>query len=169
MPRPSRCTPRCAPPPSRTRRYYSLASLGASAPRQIASITKCLTAAVVLGIVDAAVAAGGEVAAHFPAGLHTEVQVSSRAASHVPGGTTAGLLAGERVTLWALLHGMMLPSGNDAAVALAEAVGPLCAPLPEAGWVPWAAAPHYAATDLVALTAHKLGTVVERGYMNCSV
>lgn len=30
-------------------------------------------------------------------------------------GTTANLLAGEQLTIWELLHAMMLPSGNDAA------------------------------------------------------
>lgn len=39
------------------------------------------------------------------------------------GGSTAGLVAGERMTVWNLLHGMLMPSGNDAAVALADAVG----------------------------------------------
>jgi serine-type D-Ala-D-Ala carboxypeptidase (penicillin-binding protein 5/6) len=37
-------------------------------------------------------------------------------------GSTAGLFAGERISVWNLLHGMLLPSGNDAAVALAEGV-----------------------------------------------
>jgi D-alanyl-D-alanine carboxypeptidase (penicillin-binding protein 5/6) len=38
-------------------------------------------------------------------------------------GTSACLEAGERYRLWDLLHGMMLPSGNDAAMAIAIAVG----------------------------------------------
>lgn len=38
------------------------------------------------------------------------------------GGSTAGLILGERITVRNLLHGMLMPSGNDAAVALAEAV-----------------------------------------------
>jgi serine-type D-Ala-D-Ala carboxypeptidase (penicillin-binding protein 5/6) len=37
-------------------------------------------------------------------------------------GSTAGLVAGERITVWNLLHGLLMPSGNDAAVALAEGV-----------------------------------------------
>jgi D-alanyl-D-alanine carboxypeptidase (penicillin-binding protein 5/6) len=36
------------------------------------------------------------------------------------GGSTAGLYAGERMTVWNLLYGMLLPSGNDAAIALAQ-------------------------------------------------
>jgi D-alanyl-D-alanine carboxypeptidase (penicillin-binding protein 5/6) len=39
------------------------------------------------------------------------------------GGSTAGLVAGERVTVGDLLKGLMVPSGNDAAVTLAEHVG----------------------------------------------
>lgn len=38
------------------------------------------------------------------------------------GGTTAGLAVGERMTVHNLLFGMLLPSGNDAAVTLADAV-----------------------------------------------
>lgn len=39
------------------------------------------------------------------------------------GGSTAGLVVGERMTVWNLLHGMLMPSGNDAAIALADAIG----------------------------------------------
>lgn len=53
-------------------------------------------------------------------GLNTVVTVGSDAVAY--GGSTAGLYAGERLTVWNLLHGMLLPSGNDAAVALADAV-----------------------------------------------
>jgi D-alanyl-D-alanine carboxypeptidase len=35
-------------------------------------------------------------------------------------GTTAGLIECQRVTIFDLLHGLMLPSGNDAAMTLAE-------------------------------------------------
>jgi D-alanyl-D-alanine carboxypeptidase (penicillin-binding protein 5/6) len=38
------------------------------------------------------------------------------------GGSTAGLWPGEQISVWNLLHGMLMPSGNDAAFALAEAV-----------------------------------------------
>lgn len=48
------------------------------------------------------------------------VTVSAYAAGF--GGSTAGLWPGERMTIWNLLHGMMMPSGNDAAIALSEAV-----------------------------------------------
>jgi D-alanyl-D-alanine carboxypeptidase (penicillin-binding protein 5/6) len=53
--------------------------------------------------------------------LKRVVTVSALAAGY--GGSTAGLYAGERMTLWDLLHGMLLPSGNDAAIAVSQAVG----------------------------------------------
>ena len=46
----------------------------------------------------------------------------SRKASRVPG-TTAHLREGDILTIDQLLYGMMLPSGNDAAYALAEFFG----------------------------------------------
>jgi hypothetical protein len=50
--------------------------------------------------------------------LSRTVTVSARAAN-TPG-TTAYLRAGERLSMQELLYGVMLPSGNDAAVAVAE-------------------------------------------------
>ena len=47
-----------------------------------------------------------------------EVKVSRKAAS-IPG-TTAELILGDVLTLEDFLYGMMLPSGNDAAYAIAE-------------------------------------------------
>jgi hypothetical protein len=47
-------------------------------------------------------------------------------------------------SVWDMLHGMMLPSGNDAATALAEHYGPYCAPEAEAAWEPFGRAAHYA-------------------------
>jgi D-alanyl-D-alanine carboxypeptidase (penicillin-binding protein 5/6) len=38
------------------------------------------------------------------------------------GGTSANLTVGERMTVYNLLHGLLVPSGNDAAVTLADAV-----------------------------------------------
>lgn len=40
-------------------------------------------------------------------------------------GTSAYLREGDQLTVWDLLHAMMLPSGNDAAWALAEGIGKL--------------------------------------------
>ncbi len=53
--------------------------------------------------------------------LEDVVQVSRRAASL--SGSTMGLRAGQRYTLRELLAGLLLRSGNDAAVAIAERVG----------------------------------------------
>lgn len=39
------------------------------------------------------------------------------------GGTSAGLEIGEIYTIQQLLYALMLPSGNDAAVAISEVIG----------------------------------------------
>jgi serine-type D-Ala-D-Ala carboxypeptidase (penicillin-binding protein 5/6) len=54
------------------------------------------------------------------ANLDDVVQVSTRAAE--TGGSRMGLVAGEKLTVRDLLYGLLLPSGNDAAVVLAEHV-----------------------------------------------
>jgi D-alanyl-D-alanine carboxypeptidase (penicillin-binding protein 5/6) len=51
----------------------------------------------------------------------TEVEISRYASSI--GGTSAHLREGDLLSVKDLMHGMMLPSGNDAALALAELVG----------------------------------------------
>jgi D-alanyl-D-alanine carboxypeptidase (penicillin-binding protein 5/6) len=80
------------------------------APRSPASIVKVMTALVVLE--DAAGRAGG---------LDERVEVSDRAGTET--GSSAGLRPGDSAAVGELLYGLMLPSGNDAAVALAEHVG----------------------------------------------
>jgi len=50
--------------------------------------------------------------------LNQVTQVSSAAASQ--GGSTSELRAGQKVSILDLLYGLLLPSGNDAAYALAE-------------------------------------------------
>lgn len=55
------------------------------------------------------------------ANLNDEVTVSSKAAG--TGGSRLGLKKGDKITVNDLLYGLMLRSGNDAAVALAEHVG----------------------------------------------
>lgn len=52
--------------------------------------------------------------------LTDEFEVSKKAAE--VGEDSMGLTAGEKLTLDELLHGLLLPSGNDAAVAIAEGV-----------------------------------------------
>ena len=78
--------------------------------RQQASVAKIMTA--LLTIEREAAAAGA---------LDEVVVVSTRAGTET--GSTAQLRPGDRVTVRDLLHGLLLPSGNDAAVALAEHVG----------------------------------------------
>lgn len=80
-------------------------------PRLIASITKVMTAWLIYLL-----------ALENPAILDEEVQISEKAAT--TSGSTAGLKQGEKYLVRDLLHGLMLPSGNDAAVALAEHFGP---------------------------------------------
>jgi serine-type D-Ala-D-Ala carboxypeptidase (penicillin-binding protein 5/6) len=46
-------------------------------------------------------------------------------------GTSAELIAGDVISVEQLLYGLMLPSGNDAAVALAKWAGALITPNPE--------------------------------------
>ncbi len=72
-----------------------------------ASITKILTAIVVMENVDDP--------------DNTTVKVSRNAAN--TNGSKMGLRPNDELTITALLYGLMLPSGNDAAKALAEHVG----------------------------------------------
>lgn len=76
--------------------------------RAMASCTKIMTALVAVrhGTLDAVVGAGQDAAALVN-----------------PDNSYMGLSAGERLTLRDLLYGLLLPSGNDAAVAIADAVG----------------------------------------------
>ena len=73
--------------------------------RKMASTTKIMTATIVIE----------------NATLTDTVTVSKKAAG--TGGSRLGLKTGDKVTVYDLLYGLMLCSGNDAAVALAEHVG----------------------------------------------
>ena len=73
--------------------------------RAMASTTKIMTAIIVLE----------------NANLTDTVEVSRKAAA--TGGSRLGLKAGDKITVNNLLYGLMLKSGNDAAVTLAEHVG----------------------------------------------
>jgi D-alanyl-D-alanine carboxypeptidase (penicillin-binding protein 5/6) len=79
--------------------------------RPMASTTKIMTAWIVL-----------QLAAGDAKVLDEVVVYSERAAKTT--GSSARLNAGEKVPVRELLYGLMLPSGNDAAVALAEHFGP---------------------------------------------
>jgi D-alanyl-D-alanine carboxypeptidase (penicillin-binding protein 5/6) len=73
--------------------------------RAMASTTKIMTAIIALENGD----------------LRSKVKVSSRAASI--GGSSFYLNSGEVLSLENMLYGLLLPSGNDAAVAIAEHIG----------------------------------------------
>lgn len=81
----------------------------AQSPTQIASITKIMTGIVALD----AVASGA-------ASLDTTVTVS--AAALAPAESSAGLQEGDTMTLEAALKALLVPSGNDASVAIAETI-----------------------------------------------
>lgn len=55
--------------------------------------------------------------------LKTELEVCEEAATTE--GTSADLIAGDILTIKDLLYGLMLPSGNDAAIALSKHFGKL--------------------------------------------
>lgn len=108
-------------PPKVTAKSWALLSSGAgflrgkkeSKPREIASLTKIMTCYICLKFSES-----------IGLSLSDEkIKVSKYAASM--SGTSANLKAGDILSLIDLLHGLMLPSGNDAAVALAEHFGRL--------------------------------------------
>ncbi len=51
----------------------------------------------------------------------TYIKISANASTVT--GTSADLVQDDVLSIWQLLHGLMLPSGNDAAIALAEYFG----------------------------------------------
>ena len=71
---------------------------------KMASTTKIMTAIVVIENAD----------------INKTVEISKKSAS--TGGSRLGLKTGDKITINHLLYGLMLCSGNDAAVALAESV-----------------------------------------------
>ena len=46
-------------------------------------------------------------------------------------GTSADLIKNDMLTVWDLLHGLLLPSGNDAAISLAYFFGKKLATIPK--------------------------------------
>ncbi|HIT44586.1 MAG TPA: D-alanyl-D-alanine carboxypeptidase [Candidatus Aphodovivens excrementavium] len=77
---------------------------------QIASITKVMTALVALDAVDEGIVS-----------LDDTLTVSAAAAE--VGESSAGLQEGDKLDLNTALYALMVPSGNDAAIAIAEYVG----------------------------------------------
>lgn len=71
----------------------------------MASTTKILTGIIIIENCD----------------LKEEVEISKKAAN--TGGSTLGIKDGQKITVEGLLYGLLLRSGNDTAVALAEYVG----------------------------------------------
>lgn len=84
----------------------------ADSPTKIASITKIMTALVALE------AAGDDAG---------QIQVTVSEAAATVGESSAGLAAGDVITFESAIKALMVPSGNDAAVALAENLGDRCA------------------------------------------
>ena len=82
----------------------------ADTARSPASITKVMTALVVL-----------RMAATDPGLLDEVITVSTRAGQET--GSSATLRPGDRLSVREMLYGLMLPSGNDASVALGEHCG----------------------------------------------
>lgn len=82
----------------------------AQSSAQIASLTKIMTAITALDTVEDGIVT-----------LDTEVKISAKAASI--GESSAGLKKGDVLTLRTALTALLVPSGNDAAVAIAETVG----------------------------------------------
>lgn len=79
-------------------------------PREMASLTKMMTCVVVCHMIECG------------KGCYKDTVVVTAMASSMRG-TTASLRARDHLTVLDLLYGMMLPSGNDAAWALAEHFG----------------------------------------------
>jgi D-alanyl-D-alanine carboxypeptidase (penicillin-binding protein 5/6) len=85
-----------------------LYSRNATVPRPPASLVKMMTAAVALD--------------HFRPNTVITVPRGALSVGAVVGGSAMGLLPGERLSLRDLLYGLLLPSGNDAAYTVAQAV-----------------------------------------------
>lgn len=86
-----------------------LADLNGEKPMPMASTTKIMTALIAIQAAD----------------LNQEVTIGQDAYNevHLHNGSSAQLVVGDRLTLKDLLYGLMLPSGDDAAIAIADAVG----------------------------------------------
>jgi serine-type D-Ala-D-Ala carboxypeptidase (penicillin-binding protein 5/6) len=96
----------------------TLGGSNAAEARPMASTSKIMTAWIVFRL------------AAENAKVLDEVVTFSERAAKTPG-SSARLNAGEKVTVGELLYGLLLPSGNDAAVALAEHFGPRCGKVTE--------------------------------------
>ena len=86
-------------------------SKGGDDLREVASLTKLMTALITW-----------ELAIKFKININERCIMVSVNATEIAG-TSAGLKAGEFLSVLDLLHGLLIPSGNDAAVCLAEYFG----------------------------------------------
>ena len=85
-------------------------AFNANEQREIASLTKIMTCIIVIEEIN-------RTRRSFQEYIH--IPDSS---CNIPG-TKAGLMPSDSLKIWDLLHGLMLPSGSDAALALAENIG----------------------------------------------
>jgi D-alanyl-D-alanine carboxypeptidase len=81
--------------------------------QEVASLTKIMTTLVVLQMCE-----------EWEIDMHQTYCRVSKRGSEI-GGTSAFLKEGLRFSVYDLLHGLMLPSGNDAALVLSEHFGRL--------------------------------------------
>ncbi len=89
-------------------------------PRDMASTTKIMTAYLVTSLAE-----------KDPSVLEEKITFSQRADDTI--GSTAGVRAGEVISVGELLYGLLLPSGNDASVAFAEHFGTRLSPNDSSG------------------------------------
>ena len=81
----------------------------------MASLTKIMTTYVILRLLD-----------RFKMDpMLVKVNILESSTTPILGGTSAELLANDKMSVFELMHGMMLPSGNDAAQSLAIYFGNL--------------------------------------------
>ncbi len=88
---------------------HTLVDLNGEEPLPMASTTKIMTAVIAIETAD-------------PDQLVT-IQQDAYNEVHQNNGSSAFLLVGDKIPLKYLLYGLLLPSGDDAAVAIADAVG----------------------------------------------
>lgn len=112
--------------------------------RDPASTTKMMTAHLIICLAE-----------KDPSVLQETITFSERA-DNTPGSTSA-VKAGEQVSVGDLLYGLMLPSGNDASVALAEHFGQRLCEKPQGDGTDTPADPHDAFVDAMNQKAAELG------------
>jgi D-alanyl-D-alanine carboxypeptidase (penicillin-binding protein 5/6) len=88
---------------------HLLADINGEKPLPMASTTKIMTALIVIQTAD----------------LQQLVPIKQDAYDrvHIDGGSGANLIVGDQLSLKDLLYGLLLPSGDDAATAIADALG----------------------------------------------